>query len=1070
MRNLKKFLALVLAMIMVVSAAAVVSADFTDVAADSKYATAINDLAVKKIIVGTTETTFSPDADVQRYQMALLVARATTGIVDNADWANGVKIFDDVTDDHFKGAISYAFVNGIIKGRDAKTFDPAGNIAYIDALTMAVRALGFDGLEYPMGFFKKASELGLTDDVAVYELDATLNRAETAQIIYNMIYVVRENGLTMAAEYFDRVVVRTSDLFVISCTPKQTYAASYQASTNKNETFVGIQPLVNGVPSGEVIYLTTEQLGIEKADVEKYFNYAVELINYDAKTGKFDEVKLGDAPDTFREAGVTISGNTIKLGANTYDVVSAISNNVLRNELVALAGDGIVPTQAKTLVTDADGNVIYNGQLVARLFQFGGSTLKYYAALVQGNDASGQKLFDANAIVSEELALEAWGFKTDKVEYTKYATLSAAGIDGYKAYVLDCFDDNKDGKYDRVFANKVYMSSYSTSVEKVNNKDVTFVNNITVAGNNVALSEITFSDTSAQKTGTLYVYTYNDATKTVNVLDTVTAKTGTLNLVDGTRLKLGSREAMSFIIDGTKYIPVKVQGSGNNRTEAEYVKELGAELITDDVTATYADFTTKGDFATTNTHDWVNTTKVGKPVNYVTYGKMDGTDLLLFVEHVADPAAATPKGDLVVMTGADQLDVDTTFTNLVTKVYKKGILDKAFIEKIDGKVVADLYIKGLSNLLFKDELYFPGLIYLATQNADKEYTVLNDAFNPYVALTTPDELTEFGLVDASAAKTGTTVEFRSGLSTVPNYANKIFTDKDTVFYFINRTANGYLPGTTWYAEGAKTTVSTFIGAPSNASIDLGNEGMIFVDKLGIVAGDFANVVIVYEATAINGFGHYENSSSIVYVPKALDNVTVAGTAAALGLTDAKYSEEKYYKYAGAALNLQTGAKVDIILPMTLVDDDPATANVNECNVNAIYELDANGVVIARADVNGNPVPGRANKYFMTIAEAKLAGVLAAVENNAVLAYHNFGNGSYVTLHAWGAQDVVIDMYDAVSSVTAFPVQGDLAVATNFTVNAAVNGTSTTAALINGNKTVYYLASGLTDGSIVVLYQ
>ena len=47
MRNLKKFLALVLAMIMVVSAAAVVSADFTDVPADNRYAAAINDLAVK---------------------------------------------------------------------------------------------------------------------------------------------------------------------------------------------------------------------------------------------------------------------------------------------------------------------------------------------------------------------------------------------------------------------------------------------------------------------------------------------------------------------------------------------------------------------------------------------------------------------------------------------------------------------------------------------------------------------------------------------------------------------------------------------------------------------------------------------------------------------------------------------------------------------------------------------------------------------------------------------------------------------------------------------------------------
>ena len=44
MRNVKKFLALVLAMLMVVSAAATVSA-FDDVAADHQYVEAINDLS-----------------------------------------------------------------------------------------------------------------------------------------------------------------------------------------------------------------------------------------------------------------------------------------------------------------------------------------------------------------------------------------------------------------------------------------------------------------------------------------------------------------------------------------------------------------------------------------------------------------------------------------------------------------------------------------------------------------------------------------------------------------------------------------------------------------------------------------------------------------------------------------------------------------------------------------------------------------------------------------------------------------------------------------------------------------
>ncbi len=1059
MRNLKKFLALVLAMIMVVSAAAVVSADFTDVAADNQYAEAINDLAVKKIIVGTTETTFSPDADVQRYQMALLVARATTGIVDNDEWANGVKIFDDVTADHFKGAISYAYVNGIIRGRDAKTFDPAGNIAYIDALTMAVRALGFNDLEYPMGYFKKASELGLTENVAVYELDTTLDRAETAQIIYNMIYVVRENGLTMAAEYFDRVVVRTTDLFVISCTPKQTYVAPYKAVTNKDVVYVGVQPLVNGVPSGEVMYLTNDQLGIEKADVENYFNYAVELINYDATTGKFDEAKLGEAPDSFRQADdrVATATNTIKLD-KTYDIVSAISNNVLRNEVVVLAGDNTVAPIAKTLVTDVAGNVYYGdnansllGTPVARAFQFSGSTLKYYAALVDGYNAAGTKIFNANTIISEDLALEAWGFITDKVEYTKYDALSATAIAGKLAYQLDCFDDNKDGDYDRVFVNTVYLSSYTTSGTGAD----TVVNNVAGVANNVKLSEITFTDTSVQQLGTLYAYTYNSATKTVKVIDTAEVKQGTLTLVDATRYQVSTNGRMTFVIDGVNHHIAQVIGNGVNWNLG--ADKIGANLITDDVApVTFNNFATKGDFAVTNGYDWINTAKVGIQVNYITYNKLGANPILLFIEPVAGPAAPTLAKNMVIMTGANDVDLDSTWSNITTKLWLNGVATQSLIEKIDGQLVADLSIKEVSALLYKDELFYPGLIYNATKNADGEYTVLDDAFNPYVAA----DLTEFGLLDGSVSATAGVVNFLSGVTTVPNYDQKIFTDKDTVFYFIDRTENGQVAGTTWYAEGAKTTVTSYVGAPTNASITLGADGMIFVDKIGITAGDFANVVIVYEAASINGFGTYENSSSIVYVPVGPDKVTVAGTAAALGLTDAKYTEEKYYKYANAAIDLQTGAKVDII----------TTEILDATNTDAIYELDANKVVIVRQDDNKNPLPGRTSKFFMTRAEAVTLGVLTQV-NGAVLTYTPFAGGNFVVLHNQGMTDVAIGYNNAVASVTAFPVAGDPnpASGTNFKYNAEVNGTSTTPALINGNKTVWFLSAGLTDGSVTVLY-
>ena len=125
MRNVKKFLALVLAMLMVVSAAATVSA-FEDVADDHAFAAAINDLTVKEIVNGYDGETFGPDDAVTRQQMALMMARAITGNVgDDAVWAQGGLVgFEDVTE--YQYAIATVVKAGIVDGFLDNTFRPEG--------------------------------------------------------------------------------------------------------------------------------------------------------------------------------------------------------------------------------------------------------------------------------------------------------------------------------------------------------------------------------------------------------------------------------------------------------------------------------------------------------------------------------------------------------------------------------------------------------------------------------------------------------------------------------------------------------------------------------------------------------------------------------------------------------------------------------------------------------------------------------------------------------------------------------------------------------------------------------
>ena len=92
-------------MLMVVSAGATVSA-YSDVADEDAYAAAIAALTEWGIVNGTelgeaedgSDALYEPDADVTRWQMALMMARTLAPEVEEEEWAEGMEIFGDVTE------------------------------------------------------------------------------------------------------------------------------------------------------------------------------------------------------------------------------------------------------------------------------------------------------------------------------------------------------------------------------------------------------------------------------------------------------------------------------------------------------------------------------------------------------------------------------------------------------------------------------------------------------------------------------------------------------------------------------------------------------------------------------------------------------------------------------------------------------------------------------------------------------------------------------------------------------------------------------------------------------------
>jgi len=270
---MKKTLSLILALLMSISTASVAFAT-EEVAIEDEvaveevvteeevvagpYDEAIKYLGRYGIYKGVSEDDLAADADVNRWQMALFAARLATGWVEDDKWEDGPLNSSEFTDlegtaaaDYY-GAISYVNQMGIIEGYGDGTYGPMKGITYQDALTIVVRTLGYQNLDWPWGYIQKAVELGLTEGVVDVAYTDDLTRGETAQIIYNAL---KADGGKLGLEVFGimvaDVVIVSSDLDVLA--------------TNKTApaSFVGFQIIDDGELDDTIYYAKAADFGLE---------------------------------------------------------------------------------------------------------------------------------------------------------------------------------------------------------------------------------------------------------------------------------------------------------------------------------------------------------------------------------------------------------------------------------------------------------------------------------------------------------------------------------------------------------------------------------------------------------------------------------------------------------------------------------------------------------------------------------------------------------------------------------------------------------------------------------------
>ena len=208
MKNLKKVLALVLAVVMIMSVVTVASAKtYTDVKATDDYATAIDILSNLKILDGFKDGdnySFKSGDKFTRAQAAKIVAivhnAATNGKIKDqtaisALYSNAQNPFVDCNSSWALPFINYCRITGLADGMTTTTYEPNRYVTGVQFLKLMLTTLnfntakeGYTGTGWDVNVLNRANEIGLTAGLKDgWKAIDPITRGEAAQVLYNAL-------------------------------------------------------------------------------------------------------------------------------------------------------------------------------------------------------------------------------------------------------------------------------------------------------------------------------------------------------------------------------------------------------------------------------------------------------------------------------------------------------------------------------------------------------------------------------------------------------------------------------------------------------------------------------------------------------------------------------------------------------------------------------------------------------------------------------------------------------------------------------------------------------------------
>ena len=189
---MRKVLSLVLALSMVLGMFSFAfAATLSDIDGEY-YEAAVEALVELGVVNGYTDGTYKANQVVTRAELAKMLV-VSLGQDAAAKIAKGSTQFTDVAADHWaSGYINVAAQYKVVVGYPDGTFDPEATVTYAEAVTMALRALGYKNVveaagTWPTNYITKATELQLLRDMKYDGAEDGAKRGNVAILLWNML-------------------------------------------------------------------------------------------------------------------------------------------------------------------------------------------------------------------------------------------------------------------------------------------------------------------------------------------------------------------------------------------------------------------------------------------------------------------------------------------------------------------------------------------------------------------------------------------------------------------------------------------------------------------------------------------------------------------------------------------------------------------------------------------------------------------------------------------------------------------------------------------------------------------